>query len=186
LPAGEADGELERVELLSLVVTLYSAGQRTTRNLFTNGMVVLLAEPHRYRAVVAGDSFVPGVVAALLRYETSTLYPARVPMEPVQIAGVEVEALTRVITYLAGATRDPAAYEQVAELRPGRYGPPALSFAFVAHFCLGAALARSEAEVMLAAVTRRWPELTLAEDELRWHQRGPFRGLDRLQVTPFG
>jgi cytochrome P450 len=187
LLAAEEDGErLERVELLSLVATLYSAGHRTTRDLFTNGMSVLLTEPDRYRSVVDGRWSVPDVVAELLRYETPTLYVARVPMEPVVIDGVEVEALTPVIVYLAGANRDPDAYVAPDELRPGREGPPPLSFAFGAHFCLGAALARSEAEVMLAAVTRRWPDLALAEDELRWHQRGPFRGLDRLQAAPNG
>lgn len=52
------------------------------------------------------------------------------------------------------------------------------------HYCLGASLARTEAEVMLAALARRWPDLALVADRpLRWHQRGPFRGLDALVVT---
>ncbi len=61
-----------------------------------------------------------------------------------------------------------------------------MSFAFGSHFCLGAALARSETEVMLGSVADRWPELSLAcpPEDLDWHLRGPFRGVDELLVTP--
>jgi cytochrome P450 len=86
--------------------------------------------------------------------------------------------------FLAAANRDPVVYDGPDELRPGRGGPPPLSFAFGAHFCLGAALARSEAEVMLGAVVDRWPDLALASPEIgpTWHLRGPFRGVDELRV----
>jgi cytochrome P450 len=74
-------------------------------------------------------------------------------------------------------------FDEPDAFRPGRGGPGALSFAYGAHFCLGASLARSEAEIMLTAVLRRRPELRLdPERQLRWHQRGPFRGLDELIV----
>lgn len=99
----------------------------------------------------------------------------------VEIAGVPVEPFAPLLVYLAAANRDPAAYEDPDEFRPGRSGPPPISFAFGAHFCLGASLARAEAAVMLEAVARRFPELRLADGAtLDWHQRGPFRGLDRL------
>jgi cytochrome P450 len=81
----------------------------------------------------------------------------------------------------ASANRDPAVHDEPDAFRPGRSGPGSLSFAFGAHFCLGASLARSEAEVMLAARARRHPDAALARP-LRWHQRGPFRGLDDLVV----
>jgi hypothetical protein len=84
---------------------------------------------------------------------------------------------------LSAANRDPAVFDDPDRFRPGRGGPAALSFAFGAHFCLGASLARAEATVMLETVTRRRPGLRLAPDRpLRWHQRGPFRGLDELVV----
>jgi cytochrome P450 len=183
----EEDGErLHRVELLSLAATLYSAGHRTTRDLFSNGMTVLLGDPSRYGAVVGGAWPVEQVVDEFLRFETPTLYVARVPSEPVVIGGLEVPAMTPLLVYLAAANRDPAAYDRPDEFRPGRDGPAPLSFAFGAHYCLGASLARNEAEVMLAAVSRRWPHLQLAggSADLSWHQRGPFRGVDRLPVLP--
>ncbi len=184
LLAAEENGErLSRVELLSLAATLYSAGHRTTRDLFTNGMSVLLGDPIRFRRVVDGGWSAADVVAEFLRYETPTLFVARIPLEPVTIADVEVGAYEPLLVFLAAANRDPATYADPDVFRPGRDEPPALSFAYGPHYCLGASLARTEAEVMLATLTRRWPDLALPADRpLRWHQRGPFRGLDELVV----
>lgn len=178
----EEDGQrLARVELLSLAATLYSAGHRTTRDLFANGLSVLLRTPGALARVASGEWPVASVVEEFLRYETPTLFVARVPLEPVEIAGVAVGAFEPLLVFLAAANRDPAVHEAPDEFRPGRGAPGAISFAFGAHFCLGAALARSEAEVMLGTLARRHPDATLARP-LRWHQRGPFRGLDELVV----
>ncbi|HYC00750.1 MAG TPA: cytochrome P450 [Candidatus Limnocylindrales bacterium] len=185
LLAAEAEGErLSRVELLSLAATLYSAGHRTTRDLFTNGMSVLLSDPQRYRRVLDGTWTIAATVEEFLRFQTPTLFVVRIPFSAVTIGGVEIGPYEPLLIFLAAANRDPAAYEQPEDFRPGRGGPSPLSFAFGAHFCLGASLARSEAEAMLAAVTSHWPNLRLAPDRaLRWHQRGPFRGLDDLVVA---
>lgn len=186
LDAEENGQRLERVELLSLAATLYSAGHRTTRDLFTNGMSVLLSQRERYRRVADGRWEVTAVVEEFLRYETPTLFVARIPLETVSIAGVEIGAWEPILVYLAAANRDPATFEDPDIFRPGRGGPPALSFAHGAHYCLGAALARTEAETMLASVVERWPTLNLASGRrLHWHQRGPFRGLDELLVTQY-
>jgi len=186
LLAAEEGGErLRHVELLSLAATLYSAGHRTTRDLFTNGMSVLLADGARFGAVVEGRWSVATVVEEWLRYETPTLFVARVPSEAVTIGGVSIGASEPLLVLLAAANRDPTVFPEPDAFRPGRGGEGPLSFAYGAHFCLGAALARSEAEAMLAAVVRRWPRLARSEGSPpRWHQRGPFRGLDTLRVRP--
>ncbi|MBY0279356.1 cytochrome P450 [Candidatus Binatia bacterium] len=182
LLVAEEDGQrLARVELLSLAATLYSAGHRTTRDLFANGLSVLLRMPGALGRIAHGEWPVAAVVEEMLRHETPTLFVARVPLEPVTIGEAKVGAFEPLLVFLAAANRDPDAYEVPDEFRPGRNGPGALSFAFGAHFCLGAALARSEAEVMLSAFARRHADATLARS-LRWHQRGPFRGLDELVV----
>lgn len=181
---GNGDGErLSREELLSLIVTLYSAGHRTTRDLFTNGLHTLLARPDQYGALVADPPRVAGAVNEMLRYETPTLYVARVPMEDAEIGGVPVPAFTPTLLVLAAANRDPDRYPDPHRFDIGRDDGPPLSFAFGPHHCLGAALARMEAEVMLTAVTRRFPRLSVAEPP-RWWSSGPFRGLERLVVLP--
>jgi unspecific monooxygenase len=184
LLAAEENGErLRHAELLSLAATLYSAGHRTTRDLFTNGMSVLLSQRDAWGNVTSGRWQVSEVVEEFLRFETPTLFVVRVPVEPVCIAGAHVAPFEPLLILLAAANRDPAVYDDPDTFRPGRGGPPVLSFAYGAHYCLGAALARSEAEIMLETVTRRWPGLRrVSERSLHWHQRGPFRGLDELAV----
>ena len=183
LLAAEENGErLQRVELLSLAATLYSAGHRTTRDLFSNGMSVLLSGD-AFPLVVDGHWTAAAVVSEFLRYETPTLFVVRIPIEPTTVSGAAMGAGEPVLIFLAAANRDPAVFEDPDAFRPGRDGPPALSFAYGAHYCLGASLARGEAETMLTALTRRLPALRLADRPLRWHQRGPFRGLDELRVV---
>jgi cytochrome P450 len=183
LLAAEENGErLRRVELLSLAATLYSAGHRTTRDLFANGLSVLLRDDG-FADLAHGRWPVAAVVAEFLRYETPTLFVVRIPIEPTTVDGVAIGAFEPALIFLSAANRDPAVFDDPDAFRPGRDGPPALSFAYGAHYCLGASLARSEAETMLAALARRWPDLRLAEGRtLHWHQRGPFRGLDELIV----
>jgi cytochrome P450 len=182
--APAADGEaLMREELLSLVVTLYSAGHRTTRDLFANGLFTLLSHPAAWQALAADPARVPATVNEFLRFETPTLYVARVPLEDADVLGTPVHAFTPVLVMLAAANRDPAVYADAEHFRIDRADEPApMSFAVGLHHCLGSALARMETEVMLEAVLRRWPRLRLAETP-RWWGVGPFRGLDRLRVV---
>ena len=182
--AKDGQERLSREELLSLVVTLYSAGHRTTRDLFTNGLFTLLQHPEQYAAIAEDQSLVPGAVNEFLRFETPTLYVARVPMADVELAGCSVPRLTPTLVILAAANRDPNHFAEPDRFDIRRDEGASLSFAVGPHHCLGASLARMETEVMLAAVTRRWPRLKLAGPAPRWWSSGPFRGLDHLRVLP--
>lgn len=179
LVGAEEDGErLGNEELMSLVATLYSAGHRTTRDLFGNGLDLML------RLGVPIDRVVDArLVDEITRLATPTHYVARFATEDVEIGGVPVPAGTPVMVFLAAANRDPAVYPEPDRFDPARSGPPALSFALGPHFCLGASLARMEVEAMLTAFAARFPDATASGAERRWHQRGPFRGLDELHVA---
>jgi len=173
---------LSREELLSLVVTLYSAGHRTTRDLFCNGLLTLLRHPEQYAAIVGDSSLVPGAINEFLRFETPTQYVARVPVMDLEIGGASFAAFTPALILLAAANRDPARFSEPDRFDIRRAEGAPLSFAAGPHHCLGAALARMESEVMLSAITRRWPRLALAEPAPRWWSSGPFRGVDQLCV----
>ena len=184
LQAKDGNERLSREELLSLVVTLYSAGHRTTRDLFANGLYTLLQHAEMYAAIVKDENSAPGAIDEFLRFETPTLYVGRMPTEAAQIAGVPVPAYSLVIILLAAANRDPQHFKDPNKFDIARAQGPPLSFAAGAHHCLGAALARMEAEVMLIAVTRRWPKLALSGPPPAWWSTGTFRGLTDLRVTP--
>jgi cytochrome P450 len=183
LQVKDGNEQLSREELLSLVVTLYSAGHRTTRDLFANGLYTLLQHTEMYAAIVKDENSAPGAIDEFLRFETPTLYVARVPTEDAEIAGVPVPAYSLVIILLAAANRDPQHFKDPNKFDIARDEGPPLSFAAGAHHCLGAALARMEAEVMLIAVTRRWPKLALSGPRPAWWSSGPFRGLTHLNVS---
>jgi cytochrome P450 len=183
----EAGERLSRPELLSLAATLYSAGHRTTRDAFTNGVAwMLLHRDELWLPFAHGAWEVPEVATEILRHQTPTMFVARIAALPTRVGGVEIAPGDVAMIFLAAANRDPLHYDDPDAFRPGRGGPPALSFAHGAHYCLGASLARAEIEVLLAAVATAWPDLRLADsasDAVRWHQRGPFRGVDALVCT---
>ncbi len=181
--------QLSESELLSLAATLYSAGHRTTRDLFSNGMSVLLSDRTLVGQVRGGQVPSRAVVEEFLRYETPTHYVARMFVEPVELGGIEVAASEPVVVMLASANRDERVYVDAARFEPRRWlaekQPPApLSFAFGPHFCLGASLARLEAEVMLETLFDVLPDVELAAAPLRWRHTGLFRGLEALPVRP--
>lgn len=174
--------ELAHEELESLFITLYSAGHRTTRDLFSNGLYVLLDHPEQYQAVVDDPGLAPDAIQEFLRYETPTLYAGRVATEDVTLEGTTVRAGTPTLVMLGAANRDPETYVDPHQFDIRRDGPESLSFAAGRHRCLGAPLATMEAEVMLEAVTQRFPDLAVASPEPAWWNVGPFRGLDQLPV----
>jgi len=181
--ASNEDGRLSEPELLSLVVTLYSAGHRTTRDLFINGLFALLRQPEQLADVRADPTLAAPTVREFLRFETPTLYVARVPAEPVDVGGVRIGAGEPTIVVLAAANRCPVAYEAPNRFDLHRGGPAPLSFAAGPHHCLGANLARLEAETMLTTLLQRFPTLSVPDhDPPQWLHRGPFRGLTHGRV----
>jgi cytochrome P450 len=194
LLAAEDEGErLTEPELLSLAATLYSAGHRTTRDLFCNGMATLLGHPRVMERVRDGRLAATAVIEEFLRFETPTHYVARMLAEPAEIGGVTLPAGEPITVVLASANRDERLYAHADRFDPDRWladPPPAspLSFAFGPHFCIGASLARLEARVMLETLLARMPGLRLADGvdpaALPWRHTGLFRSLETLQVSP--
>lgn len=91
-------------------------------------------------------------------------------------------AAAEVMHGILGEEMDRRRTEYPDAFDPDRSGPPVLSFALGPHFCLGASLARAEVEAMFIALVRRFPKITAFDRPRRWHQRGPFRGLDELTL----
>lgn len=185
-----AEDERERLsesELMSLAATLYSAGHRTTRDLFSNGLTALLPERDMIDAIQEGELPIAAVVEEFLRYETPTHMIGRMLTEPLEVGGQKIAPGQYIGVLLAAANRDPAAYERADCFDPWRWTrspePPApLSFALGAHFCLGASLARLEVSVMLEVLLETFQKVRLHDDALTWHHTGIFRGVDALPV----
>jgi cytochrome P450 len=185
------DGALTRQELLSTVFQLVVAGHDTTTSLIGNGVAALLARPEQSDALVADLSLVPRAVEEFLRWDAPVHHATfRYAARDVTIAGTVIPAGVQVLVSLAAAGRDPDRNADAEAFDIGRTGAAHLAFGHGVHHCLGARLARLEAEIAFTALLARYPRLRLAvpPEELRWgHGDGlVLRGLSELPVLLSG
>ncbi|MFC3501924.1 cytochrome P450 [Micromonospora krabiensis] len=179
----DADGErLSGDELLANLVVLLVAGFETTTNLLGNGLVVLLEHPRAADALRGHPDLAPAYVEELLRYDSPVQLTTRMTTEPVRCGGLDLPAGSWALLLLGAANRDPRRYPEPARFDPWRAQAHPLSFGAGPHYCLGAGLARLEAQVAFPLLLRRLPELALAGRPRR-RTRLTLRGYDTLPVT---
>ncbi|GAA1290112.1 cytochrome P450 [Saccharothrix xinjiangensis] len=159
------DGDrLSEVELVTLVWHLVLAGQTPT-NLVTNGLAALLDHPDQLAVLRANPDLVPRAVEELTRWAGPQLLTTpRYATEEVAIGGVVIGEAEPMTVAIVSANRDPRVYDDPDELDVTRTPSVGhLGYSHGPHFCLGAAFARVQVEVALAAVLSRFPDLALAE-----------------------
>jgi cytochrome P450 len=166
------DGDrLTEAELYDMVMTLFIAGHETTINLITNAVRALLTHPDQLAGLLSGSVPWSAAVEETLRWDSPVAYfPMRYAVRDVDIDGVSLRAGDAVVACYAAAGRDPEHYgSQAGHFRLADPALAHLSFGHGKHFCLGAHLARLEAEVALRTLFEAFPGLTLAEppDRLR-------------------
>jgi cytochrome P450 len=120
----------------------------------------------------------PNAVEELLRYDSPVQLTGRIALEDNEVHGQKIAEGEQIITLLGAANRDPAAYPGDAEaLDVSRPGVRAISFGGGIHHCLGAQLARIEAEIAFARLLERLPGLRLTEpDNVAWKPTITLRG----------
>jgi cytochrome P450 len=186
---GGADGAAEGLssnELLATVFLLVMAGFDTTAvNLIASGTLALLTHPQEMTRLRQDPSLLPAAVEELLRF-TSPVNHAndRFTAEDVPVGGVVIPAGEWVFPATSSANRDPAQFPGPDRLDLGRDTSGHVAFGHGVHYCLGAPLARMEAEVALGALLARFPGLSLAvpREALRWRPVSLMNGLESLPV----
>ncbi len=182
--AEEAGDKLSAEELQANIGLLFGAGHETTTNLIGNGLLALHRNPDQWQRLKADPSLIPNAIEELLRYNSSVQISGRVTNAPVEIGGVTLAAEENVITLLGAANRDPAQYQDPDSLDVGRTNVRPLSFGGGIHYCLGAQLARLEAELVFTALVERLPNIELPEkDAPAWRRSFTLRGLSRLPAV---
>nr|WP_294691604.1 cytochrome P450 [uncultured Friedmanniella sp.] len=150
-------------ELGHLCTLLLLAGFETTVNLIGNTVLALLDHPEQWQAVVEDPSLAAAAVEETLRWDPPVQRTLRAPATDVVLAGTPVPRGSMVMLLLAGANRDPEAFDQ-----PDRFdlhrtgGAEHLAFSAGVHYCLGAPLARTEAVVAVERLAQRFPRLRRA------------------------
>lgn len=186
LLAARDDGDrLTGHEVTSMAFLLVIAGHQTTVNLVANGLHALLAHPAQLAAVRADPSLVPALTEEALRHESPfALASLRYTTEPVTIDGTTIPAGEFVQIALAAANRDPEVFPDPDRFDITRDVSRHLAFGHGVHHCLGAPLARLQAEIAFVHVLRRFPGLRLADPErtAEWQDNPRHRGLLTLPV----
>jgi len=183
LEARDGDDRLSEPELINMVILLLLAGHETTVNLLGNSVVSLLRNPDQLEVWKQNPGVTRNAVDELTRYDSPVQMAMRVLIEPTEIDGVRAPAGDQIITILGSANRDPAVFDNPDRLDLCRENAAThMSFGGGIHHCLGMALARTEAEIVLGALVRRFDNLQLqAEPESR--PRFVLRGYESVVLS---
>ncbi|GLW13730.1 cytochrome P450 [Streptomyces sp. NBRC 13847] len=180
------EGLLERDEVISLAVLLLVAGHETTTNFIGNAVLALLQHPSSLTRLRQDPDLIASSLDELLRFDSPVgLATFRFSTEALQLGGVEIPAGVPVLIAPGAANRDPASFIEPQRLDLDRNASNHLAFGHGIHRCLGAPLARVEAEEALRAIVTRFPGIRLAvpSEGLEWRQTRLMRGLKVLPVT---
>ena len=188
----ETEGDrLSHEELIANTMLLYAAGFETTSNLIGNGLWMLLSNPDQMERLRSRTELIPSSVWEMLRWDSPVQLNVRAVLEEVELFGRVHRRGTQFLVLQGSANRDDAVFAEASRVDVSRFSspdaPPPLSFGWGAHHCLGAHLARAEAEIVFAALLERFAEIsadTIALAAERPHYRRSFtlRGLDSLPV----
>jgi cytochrome P450 len=184
--AEEEGDKLTEAELLSTILLLFVAGYETTTNLIGNGLRAFLLFPDQLQRLREDRSLLKTAVEEALRYDSPVQLTSRAALQDgVEVAGRPAAKGEQFITLLGGANRDPRVYPNPDTFDIGREGPPPISFSAGIHYCLGAALARAEGQVVFDTLLNTYSQIEPAWSEdtpLTYRDNLVLRGLESLPV----
>jgi cytochrome P450 len=185
LLAAEEEGDrLSEVELLDQVILLYIAGHETTVNLIGNATLALLGHPDQLAQLRSDPELDAGAIEELLRYDSPVQFSRRITTAELEVDRTTIPAGTFTLTCLGSANHDEARWGPTADdldLTRADAGQH-MSFGNGIHHCLGSSLARTEAQIAIGSLVRRFPDLELAGEPER-NSRVVLRGLESLPVA---
>ena len=183
IAASDGEDRLTQPEVAVTVSLIYAAGFETTMNLIGNMVHTLMHHPDQLHRLRADRSLVPSAVDEVLRFEPPVQIDGRFARADTEIDGHVIPQGHGVLTLLGAANRDPAVVDDPDRFDVGRSEVPMLSFGSGIHYCLGAALARLEGQVVLEALLDRFGTWTPVGDNPPWKSRLTLRGLAHLPVA---
>jgi hypothetical protein len=182
IAAEDAGDRLTDREIVTMCTLLLTAGNVTTTDLIGNGVWLLLRHPEQLRMLRDDPALIPSAVEEILRVESPVVQTTRIAMERAEFGGCPIQRGESVLASLAAANRDPARYPEPDRFDIRRANVRHHSFGGGAHYCLGAPLARLEAQIAIPALLQRFPRLRLTDEPLEWRALPGFRGLAKLWV----
>ncbi len=186
IQAEEAGDRLSEDELLAMAFLLLVAGHETTVSLIAGGALELLRHPGELEKLRREPALIASAVEELLRFTAPVfLSTERFARAEVTLHGVTIPRGGLVYGVIGSANRDAMVFQNPDQLDIARQNNRHLAFGHGIHFCLGAALARMEAQIAISTLVQRFPELRLAvpAEALRWQPSLVLRALKGLPVA---
>jgi cytochrome P450 len=181
--AEESGTSLSESEIAITCNLLLVAGNLTTTDLIGNGVLALLRHPEQLAKFRAEADLVPRAIEEILRYDPPVSQSGRIALEPYTVGGTQVQAGECMTVSLLAAAHDPARHSDPHRFDIERADTSHFAFGGGAHYCLGAPLARAEAQIALRLLFERYPQLRLDPDHAIEHKAVPiFNGLTALWV----
>jgi cytochrome P450 len=160
------DGEtLNIIEMLGFCALLLVAGNETTTNLIGNAMLTFTEHPEAWDKLRSDRKMLPQTIEEVLRYRSPVQSMFRVTRREVEVAGTKIPAGAPLVAWIGSANHDPEQFTHADSFRPDRQPKGHLAFGHGIHYCLGAPLARLEAEIALDEMLDRFEKITLKDGE---------------------
>jgi cytochrome P450 len=183
LAVGKADDSLTEAEVISLVIMLFIAGEQTSSALLGNGLLALLHHRDQMNLLREKPELLPAAVEEMMRYDSPTQLIVRVALEPVILGNQRIAAGDNLVLCLGAANRDTDRFLEPDRLNILREDNRHLAFAGGIHFCIGAGLARLEANIAFKTILERLASIDLPETSLEWRENIVLRSLQSLPIT---
>ncbi|WP_189744570.1 cytochrome P450 [Streptomyces tendae] len=181
-PAGALALPLDRTETIATALLLFGAGNTPTANLIGNGLDALFRFPESRRRLTEDPGLLPAAVDEMLRFDSPSQFDVFTVLEPHSFAGTDLKPGQGVMMMLGVANHDPERFDDPDAFDVARKENGHLSFAAGIHHCLGAHLARLQAEVVFGRLLARFPKVEPAAQAVRHPGLGN-RGFDSIPVN---
>jgi cytochrome P450 len=179
----EAGEHLNETELMSLVTLILGAGHETTTNLIGNAVMALLENPTERRRLQDDPALIRTAVEEFLRFDSPIQLTDRVANEDLEVGDHRVRKGDLIGLILGAANRDPEKFPQPDRLDLGRQDNDHIAFSHGVHFCLGAQLARVEAQVAIPGLLAAFPDLRGPLAPVEWKRSIVLRGPEEVRLA---
>jgi len=178
--------QLPDEDIVVLCNFLLGAGHETTANLLSGSSRYLLEQRELWEQLGSAPEMIPAAVEELLRFVSPVLWVSRVPAEDIEVDGQVLRKGTRVQLGIGAANHDPSEFPNPEQLDFTRQKVNSLAFGYGPHFCLGAALARTETQVALSRLLERIPQIQLGTRHCEYRPLYFLRALQSLPIVVRG
>lgn len=145
---------MEDLELMSYYLTLMAAGNETTRNAITGGIMALMDNPDQFQKLKAQPEMLDSFIEELLRFVSPVIHFCRTPAVDVELGGKQIKAGDPMVLFFPSANRDETVFEDPHRFNMERTPNPHLAFGIGEHFCLGTHVARLELRAVFRQLTK--------------------------------